>query len=314
MYRAIKKLIIQQSDKSVPDKWESIRTNASLLIPTEIVKEKPKFHRRPYQISTLVASVCAFILISVFVLSKNFEFGYPAPNPEGTITPSTTTHPSQNAVQPSQDTLLPPQETTVPNRGQEMSIYINELTKEPEEQTLLFAILYDHIIPMSLEDLFTRYGLQFDVADVLDGMNLIEGGFLPWYNGYAIYQFPSGETFDQNVFHYRDTSKGQNLSIKLCSDAYPYGSIIEGQELTLSKIGGIEMTLAHYVSPEETKEIEEKNVFFGLFTASASDELNAANRDMYFAKFMYKGIGFFVSAEYMGEEDFLAILRYLVSS
>lgn len=289
MNRLIKRLILEQADRIVPDKWEAIRTGVAL--PTRSAQEKFQFHRRLRRKYALAVSICLLILSSVFVLTKNFEFGLNQ-SPE-ILTPSSQKPSSQNPAQSTQD-------LTEPSKGELiMTIHINNVDAAPKTTSAMFDISDENIHSMTRDELFKHYAIQpFDIAEVLDGMNLVYGGFCG--GGYGIYKFPSGGIYDANSFQYHHEGTKQHVGVVIKSEGTT-GYISEDQgTLLTSEVNGIEMTITHYTD--------------SLGFAPSDEEVwIAPNSDMYYAWFEYKGLGFFVSGANLSENEFTEVLQYLTS-
>jgi hypothetical protein len=181
--------------------------------------------------------------------------------------------------------------------------YINEIEYEPNLRVQnMFNIDSDNIQLITYEELFEHYGIQpFDIAEALDGMELIYGGF--YGSEYGIYRFPSGGIYDANSFQYHRKDTTQHISVIVKSSGFT-GYIIDMIEnydsLLTSKINGEEMAIVRYTD----------NVGF----APSNDDIwIPPYSDMYYTKFIYKGLGFFVTGANLSESDFIKVLQHLTN-
>ncbi len=297
MYRSIKNQIIEQADQMMPDRWEAIRAGASLSAGS--IREDLSLHRRPYQkpYHKYALAISAGILVLILLSVPPRSLG-PCQAPEMVIPPS------GNTMQATPGLTQPAQE------DQAVSVHINETETAPETMTFMFAIMTENIHPLTRDELFQHYGIPpFDIADVLEGMDLIYGGFLG--GEYAIYRFPSGATYDMNSFQYHREGTDQHASIIVQSggtDGYftqssdtigrAAGYFSESFDTLLtSEINGIVMTIIHYTDHLGFRQSEEVLV--------------APDSDIYYAWFEYKGLGFLVKGANLSEDDFTTILSYL---
>jgi len=171
-------------------------------------------------------------------------------------------------------------------------IMFNELEEEPE-QVAWIDIDVERIQKMSLAETFRYYGIWFDIAEASEGMKLVGGGLQPWSEEFGVYEFADKTILDQNYFKYQNqTNEKQTVCIAVRRNGYPTQALTEayGQVLKPSEISGVTMELAHYQSEY------------------------AHHTDTWFARFLHKGLGFFVTAENMSQSDFLEVLAYLATA
>jgi hypothetical protein len=169
-----------------------------------------------------------------------------------------------------------------------MKIHINEVDRDHSAPTQAhFAVLGDNIRHLTRGELFEHYGIQpFDIAEVLDDMKLIHGGFLG--AGYGIYYFPSGSIFDANNFEYHRKGTNQRVNVFIKSGGvYGFGDVNteDFDGLLLSEINGMEMIIVRYVDSE--------------------------NNNIYYTEFFYKNLVFLVSSANLSADDFVKVLQYL---
>lgn len=163
-------------------------------------------------------------------------------------------------------------------------ITINILDEEPDYQSVGTVNLREEIfIPMSRNEVLEFFDYSFDLKEAIAGIHDIDG------LEYGVYKFPSGSYYTVNNFSYvSNEDAGQTIAVTICQNQLPVVDIVEAYdyELETSEINGVEMLLTQFTSKE-------------------NEQLTA------FAQFMYKGIGFFVSAQNMTTETFLSALDYL---
>ena len=265
-------------DIPVPDVWEKIKDTT---LPQQGLIE----NKNPPAIAAkkwlpLAASLAIFCLAAAVFAVHNARLPQKVTTASEQLTASTV---GSTAMQTTSKTIGT---TAVPG------IMFNELEEEPE-QVAWIDIDVERIKKMSLAETFRYYGIWFDIAEASEGMKLVGGGLQPWSEEFGVYEFADKTILDQNYFKYQNqTNEKQTVCIAVRRNGYPTQELTEayGQVLKPSEISGVTMELAHYQSEY------------------------AHHTDTWFARFLHKGLGFFVTAENMSQSDFLEVLAYLATA
>ncbi len=235
------------------------------------------------------------VLIIVFILVMYSALFYGcspandnlASEPFDLQTPQDTTQTPKSSIQPSEEEFP-------------MIININETDESPSQpHSSLSSWGGEEIRRITHEELFVYYNIRpFDIADVLEGMSLESSGFSGG-GDYGIGSFSDGRVHDMNYFRYYRESEdtGQIVFISVNGDEFRgmIDPLVENHDNWLaSEVNGIEVLIAHYKDNEE---------FWIVPSIDVSD--------VYYAQYIYKGLGIIVYGVNIDQSEFVNILKYL---
>lgn len=164
------------------------------------------------------------------------------------------------------------------------SIYINRLDAIPLGRNLMnFALHQNDFIKMSREELCEYYGANIFPQVPEDLKNWDSS---PEYE-YGIYRRNNGSGevyFDQNVINYSSDDFSRNINIETAKGRMPLYDVaaLNGDDFVKSSIGGIDVGIG------------------------------GTEDGCYYAKFMYKGVGFCIITQGLSQAELISVLESII--
>lgn len=178
---------------------------------------------------------------------------------------------------------VPSPQANITEAGENDIIHINE-NANISAREMYICLKWEDFVKMSPEELEAYYGTKIfpDIPADLKIWDTDED-----FVGYGIFRRNNGKGevyYDHTVWNYSNTSVTRNVNIEIQKENIPYVDFASSREEDYQKsmIFGCEVYLAHTES------------------------------GFYHARFMHNGVGFFLTADGLTEEEFISAVRSLL--